>query len=97
MWTWKQLNGSTSLDRVLIAELWAGFMVYLFRGVGNVAFLMLPVSLATLAWAALLKGFYWRNGDEEPAPTIAGRILLAAIGAVWLAWSIYLLRAMPEP
>jgi hypothetical protein len=95
MWTWAQLTGSTSLDRVLIAELWAGFVVYLFRSIGNAGFPMMLVSFSTLAWAGLLKGFYWRDTDADPAPLIAGRLILAAIGAGWLAGSIYLLRLSP--
>ena len=54
---------------------------------------MLLVSLATLAWAALIKGFYWRNSDSEPGPLFAGRIILVAIGIAWLSASIYFLRS----
>jgi len=80
---------------MVIAELWAGFIVYLSRSLGNVGFPMMVVSLATLAWAVLMKRFHWRNSDTDPAPLIAGRLILAAIGAGWLAWSVYLLRYSP--
>jgi hypothetical protein len=97
MWTWKQLTGSTSLDRVVIAELWAGFILYLSRSYGNAALPMMAVGFATIAWAILIKGFYWRDSDTDPAPLLAGRLILAAIGSGWLACSVYLLRLSAEP
>ena len=48
MWTWRHLIGSTSLERIVIAELWGGLIVYLSRGSGNVGPATLLVSLATL-------------------------------------------------
>jgi hypothetical protein len=96
MWTWQQLTGSPSLDRIVIAELWAGLIVYISRNSINVGAPMMLVSLATLAWAVLMKGFYWRNSDSEPGPLLAGRMILVAIGIVWLVASVYFLRLSPQ-
>jgi len=97
MWKWKQLTGSPSLVEIAIAELWAGLFVYLSRNSGGVAFTMMAFGFANFGWAALMRGFHWRNYDSDPAPLPAGLVILCVIGACWRAGSFYFGRSSPPP